>query len=156
MEYSISFYVSVVWSSAGGVEARELISSFGLSASLMDFYPFGLSLVCGCHRLLMYFYYYASPSEHPYSPLPLLAVWILCLFCGSLLHLYLWLLFFIMATDTHTHFYLLCLSFSPSHSLSRSLSFSFFAGAFIYIRFLFSTLRCRRIYKYKWVLLDEG
>lgn len=123
MEYSICFYVSVVWSSAGGVEARELISSFGLSASLMDFYPFGLSLVWGCHRLLMYFYYYASPSQHPFSPLPLLAVWILCLFCGSLLHLYLCLLFFIMATDTHTLLFIVpvLLSFSLSSSLSPIL-----------------------------------
>lgn len=156
MEYSICFYVSVVWSSAGGVCRPG--SSSRLLAYLQVWWifiplacrSFGAATACLCIFIIM------PPPPNILSPL---CRFLLCEFCVCFVVLCcicICAFSFLLWPQTHTHFYLLCLCFSPSHSLSRSLPFSFFAGAFIYIRFLFSTLRCRRIYKYKWVLLDEG
>lgn len=110
-----------VWGGAYRIRSRlyvsgasELISSFGLSASLMDFYPFGLSLLCRC--LLMYFYYYALLF------LPLCCVnFVFVLRClAAFVFLVLPLLFYY----GHTFIYCACVSLwltpSRSHSLSRS------------------------------------
>lgn len=156
MEYSICFYVSVVWSSAGGCAGQGAHLVFWLICKFDGFLSLWPVARLGLPPPAYVFLLLCLPLPTCFLPL---CPFLLCEFCVCFVVLCcicICAFSFLLWPQTHTHFYLLCLCFSPSHSLPRSLPFSFFAGAFIYIRFLFSTLRCRRIYKYKWVLLDEG
>lgn len=116
----------------------ELISYFGLSASLMDFYPFGLSLIsrerrdaCFCIFIIMpvlsALSSLSSLSALPFSRTP--SSCLFALLCCICIYFFVFLCVFLLWQQTHA-VYLLCLYFlmtilsSLSQPLSLSLSLS--------------------------------
>lgn len=119
-----------------GEEARELISSFGLSASLMDFYPFGLSLVWGCFASPAYVFLLLClplPTSCPFLPFApsccVNFVFVLWFFAAFV---FVPSLFYYGHRHTHTFIYCAC-AHSFSLYLVLSLSFSSLGHLFIFV-----------------------